>query len=160
METRLDLAIRSWVAVDASVEWAFDVFTRDIGEWWPLATNSLRASRGLGRPELLHLERWEGGRLYEQTGHETVEWATVASWDPPNRLELEWLVSPQAPPTDVVVTFASEDGHTRVDVVHSGWEFASGWGLGSASAAEARARLSGARGWDWVLGHYVVAAGG
>jgi hypothetical protein len=159
METRVDLAIRSWVAVDASVEWAFDVFTRDIGEWWPLETHSLRASIGLGRPDLLHLERWEGGRLYERTRDEVLPWATVVTWDPPHRILLEWLVSAQSPPTDVEVTFASEDGQTRVGVVHTGWEFAGGWSLGVSSAESARARFAGTHGWDWVLGHYAVAVG-
>ena len=160
METRVDLAIRSWVAVDASVEWAFDVFTRDINDWWPLETHSVRASTGFGPPDMLHVERWEGGRLYEQTGDERLKWAEVVAWDPPHRILLEWLVNPQAPPTEVEVTFTADDEQTRVGVVHSGWEFASGWNLGDSSAESERARFAGSRGWDWVLGHYAVAAGG
>jgi hypothetical protein len=159
METRVDLAIRSWVAVDASTEWAFDVFTRDIGEWWPLGTHSKRASLGLGRPDRVRLERWEEGRLYEQTADELLHWATVVTWDPPTRVGLEWLVNPQSPPTNVEVTFTPENEHTRVEVEHSGWEFARGWGLADTSADDLRARFAGPHGWEWVLGHYAVAVG-
>jgi hypothetical protein len=159
METRVDLAIRSWVVVDASPEWAFDVFTGDIGDWWPLETHSLRATNGLGKPERLHLERWEGGRLYERTGDELLKWAEVVTWDPPNRIILEWEVSMQAPPTDVEVTFTPDGDGTRVDVAHTGWEFTGGWSLSDSSADSVRARFAGTHGWDWVLGHYAVAVG-
>ena len=159
METRVDLAIRSWVSVDASVEAAFDVFTGELQTWWPLETHSIRAGLGLGPPDELHLERWAGGRLYERTGNETLGWGTVLSWDPPHRIVLEWQLDPHSPPTEVDVGFTPDGDGTRVDVVHFGWEFASVWGLADATAEDTRSRYAGKLGWDWVLGHYVVAIG-
>jgi hypothetical protein len=159
METRVDLAIRSWVAVDASVDQAFDVFTHDVNTWWPLETNSIRAAAGHGPPDEIRIERWEGGRIYERTGDEVLPWGSVVRWDPPDRIVLEWQVNPQFPPTEVEVRFTADGDDTRVEVVHGGWELAGAWGLADASAREERVRYTGRLGWDWVLGHYVLAVG-
>ena len=160
METRVDLAIRSWVAVDASIEEAFDVFTGRIHTWWPLETHSIRAMRGLGRPEELHLERWQGGRFYERTGLDEIRWGEVLVWDPPHRIVIEWQVLADFPPTEVEVRFTPDGGDTRVELTHDGWEFAGIWGLaGAKSVNEERDRYAGRLGWDWVLGHYAVAVG-
>jgi len=158
METRVDLAIRSWAAVDADVDRAFDAFTHDISSWWPLDTHSVRAGAGHGRPDEIRIERWEGGRIYERTGDEVTPWGSVLRWDPPNCIVLEWQVNPHFPPTEVEVTFTPDGDDTRVDVNHGGWELAGGWGLAE-TAREERARYAGKLGWDWVLGHYAVAVG-
>jgi hypothetical protein len=159
MGTRVDLEVRSWVAVDASVEWAFDVFTAGIADWWPRAAEPSRAAIGLRPRGTLHLERWEGGRLVERGSGEPVRWGTVARWDPPHLVAFEWLVGPQAPPTEVEVSFRPDGEHTRVELVHTGWELAAGWGLGVLTGDELRARFAGREGWERVLEHYAVAVG-
>jgi uncharacterized protein YndB with AHSA1/START domain len=153
MEAKLELAVRNWVLVDASAEWAFDVFTRDVETWWPCDTHSIRADLGLGRPEALVLEPWEGGRFYERTGQAEFGWATVTGWDPPRRLVLEWHLEADLPPTEVEVTFTPEDENTRVELAHTGWEFV------GPTAKAARSRYAGSGGWEPVLRCYAEAVG-
>ena len=70
-------AIRKSVTVEATPERAFDVFTREITTWWPLATHSY----GGDRAESAVFEGREGGRVYERQDDGTeAEWATVVVW--------------------------------------------------------------------------------
>jgi uncharacterized protein YndB with AHSA1/START domain len=151
MVTAMGLAIRKSVTVKVPIEQAFDVFTRRIHTWWPLATHSIRAGRDEQAPEELHLELREGGRLYEKTGEEEGSWGTVLAYDPPWRIVLEWHVNPKNPPTEIEVTFTPDGEGTRVDLVHSGWErFASDGG-------ETRASYAGENGWTAVLALFAEA---
>ena len=151
METTMDLAIRKAVTVDASVERAFEVFTRQIESWWPVETHSIAGMRG-ARPQELHLELREGGRLYEVTEGEEHSWGRVLVYDPPNRITLEWHVNPFNPPTEVDVTFTAEGAGTRVELVHSGWErFAD-------PDQKTRASYGSQDGWTGVLARYVERA--
>jgi uncharacterized protein YndB with AHSA1/START domain len=122
MDTATDLAIRRSIHVNATPERAFDVFTRGIYSWWPLETHSIGAMRDNTRPQELHLELRERGRFYEVTNGQEHSWGRVLTYDPPNRIVIEWHVNPENPPTEIDVTFTPEDGGTRVDLVHSGWE--------------------------------------
>jgi uncharacterized protein YndB with AHSA1/START domain len=154
MGTRVEEAVRCWVVVDASLEWAFDLFTRDARSWWPVEAFSSRAAVGLGPLDGVQLEPWEAGRFVERSGNAEVRLGTVLVWDPPRRLVLEWELDLEVPPTEVEVVFAPEGDDTRVDLAHSGWEFA------GPDAREARARYSGNRGWELVLRRFAEAAGG
>jgi uncharacterized protein YndB with AHSA1/START domain len=120
-----DLTIRKSITVDVPVEHAFEVFTERIGTWWPLETHSIEVMCTGKRPETAVFEPHVGGRVYERRsdGGEGF-WATVAAFEPPHRLVLEWKVNPEAPAaTEIEVSFTPEgDGRTRVDLVHSGWE--------------------------------------
>jgi uncharacterized protein YndB with AHSA1/START domain len=152
MESTVDLAIRRSVEVNADVERAFDVFTRDLPTWWPLDTHSVRADRGFGAADSLHLEPWQGGRFYEKTGNEELRWGCVLTWDPPCRIVLEWQVNPERPPTEVEVVFTPEEEGTFVEVVHAGWEFA------GPAGQEERAGYAGDAGWNWLLRRYAETA--
>ena len=58
-------------------------------------------------------------------------------------------VGPANPPTELEVRFLPEDGGTRVELEHSGWErYAEGAQESFSSYNE---------GWDFVLGRYVDA---
>jgi uncharacterized protein YndB with AHSA1/START domain len=60
------------------------------------------------------------GRFFErdENGRE-VDMGRVLSWDPPHRLTLDFYIGTSAAqPTFVEVTFAEEDGGTRVLVLH------------------------------------------
>ena len=150
METTTDLAIRRSIHVEATPERAFDVFTGSIGSWWPLETHSIGAMQG-SPPQELHLEPREGGRFYEVAGGEERSWGRVLAFDPPNRIVLEWHVNPANPATEIDVTFAPEDGGTRVELVHRGWER-------FADPTETRASYDSENGWTTVLGLYATAA--
>jgi uncharacterized protein YndB with AHSA1/START domain len=157
MATTVDLAIRTAVRVSAPIESAFDVFTLEMGSWWPLETHSIRAGRGHGVPDGLRLEPWEGGHLYELFGTERLPWGMLLTWDPPRRIVLEWQTEISRPPTELEVTFTAEGEDTRVQVVHSGWEFVAPTAL---EAREARSAYAGDRGWGWLLDLYATAVGG
>jgi uncharacterized protein YndB with AHSA1/START domain len=156
MTTTTDLAIRTAARVSAPIESAFDVFTMEIGTWWPLDAYSMRAGRGVGAPDGLHLEPRQGGHLYAHVGAERLPLGTLLQWDPPRRIVLEWQTEPSMPPTEVEVTFVPEGEDTRVEVVHRGWEF---MGRSPLEAREAREAFAGRHGWGWLLDRYADAVG-
>jgi uncharacterized protein YndB with AHSA1/START domain len=143
-----DLTVRKTVTVAASLERAFEVFTEKIATWWPLERHSL----GKSKTKDVVLEGREGGRVYEVIdGGEEGYWATVTAWEPPRRLALSWKVNPNAAaPTEIEVRFTPEGEHTRVDLVHTGFER-----LGE-DAQEGSKSYS--EGWQFILGRYSEAA--
>ena len=113
--------VRLSVSVDAPIERAFEVFTKDLRKWWPVDTHSIdpeRASHAL-------MECRPGGRIVEvgKDGSET-RWGNVLTWEPPTRVVFSWNPSLEArPDTKVEVTFTPEPaGGTRVVLEHRGWE--------------------------------------
>lgn len=138
------MPIRKTAILEVGVERAFEVFTSRIGDWWPTATHSIH---GEHVAEVV-FERREGGRVFERTaGGEEADWARILAWEPPSRIVLEWRVDPTAAaPTEVEVRFRAENGGTRVELVHRGWER-----LGDAGE-DGRRSYDG--GWDGVLDRY------
>jgi Activator of Hsp90 ATPase homolog 1-like protein len=135
-------AINKTITVDASVETAFETFTRQIGSWWPIKTHSILEERVEG----IVFDEREGGRLYERAENgEEADWADVLAWEPPSRFVLRWRVNPERGPTEVEVRFHSDDGGTRVELEHRGWD----------QIGDAEGRAGYDPGWDFVLGHYV-----
>ncbi|HXL42819.1 MAG TPA: SRPBCC domain-containing protein [Gaiellaceae bacterium] len=116
-------AIRRSITIDCPVEHAFSTFTDRIHEWWPLETYSIEIEESGSTPETVIFDG-PGGRVYERTTKgEEVEWAHVTTFEPPHRLVLAWNPSrEERPRTEIEVTFAEENGKTRVDLEHRGWE--------------------------------------
>jgi uncharacterized protein YndB with AHSA1/START domain len=136
------------VRVACSVELAFEVFTREIGSWWPVATHSLAGEQVR---ELVFEER-AGGAVYEVAGDgERGHWATVLEWEPPSRLVLSWEVVPGRTATELAVRFSADGDGTRVDLEHRHWER-----LG-AEGRSVRERYES--GWDVVLAPYTARLG-
>ena len=137
-------AVRKTITVDCVVEEAFRVFTADARSWWPVDPHSIHGDEV---KEIVFEER-EGGEVYEVTadgkkGH----WASVIAWEPPGRLVLAWnILEREAVSTEVEVRFTPEDGGTRVDLEHRGWEAVEN------EAAEKRENYD--TGWDRVFGFY------
>jgi uncharacterized protein YndB with AHSA1/START domain len=133
------------VTVAVPVERAFDVFTRRIGDWWPLRAHSCFGETSAG-------VTFEGDRLVERStsGDEAV-WGEVTAWEPPTRIAYTWHpgYADDDPRTEVEVRFVARGASTVVEVEHRGWER-----LG-ARAHEARA--SYANGWPTVLEHLAAA---
>jgi uncharacterized protein YndB with AHSA1/START domain len=121
---------------------AFQAFTAEIGQWWPLQMFSV--AQGKARTALI--EPKAGGRIYETAEDgSTHDWGRVLSWSPPNGFAMTWHPGRAADPHTVVeLSFAAENGATRVRLVHRGWE-----ALGKDGAAR---RESYNGGWDIVLG--------
>jgi len=135
-------AINKTITVDASVETAFETFTRNVGSWWPRDSHTIFGER----IDAIVFDERAGGRVYERAvDGEEADWADVVAWDPPDRFVLRWRVNPERGPTEVEVRFAPQDGGTRVELEHRGWD--------QIDDAEGRAGYD--PGWDFVLGHYI-----
>ncbi len=134
----LDLEVR------CPVEHAFQVWTADIGRWWPL-DHTVGQHPGL----IVVLEPALGGRIYERhpDGRE-FDWGVVTAWQPPALLAYTWhLGRPAADATEVRIRFQPlDDQRTRVQIEHRGWEQ-----LG-ADGEDRRDRNRG--GWKSLLPHY------
>ena len=141
--------IRVAVTVAVSPERAWEVFTAQMADWWPLHTHSIAAFEG-SVPDRLVVEPGVGGEIYEQTGGVRRHWARFDSWQPPRRLSYTWRVNPENPPTNVAVTFDPVEGGTRVEIVHSGWE-------AYADAGVTRASYGSAGGWELVAASFASA---
>jgi uncharacterized protein YndB with AHSA1/START domain len=101
-------------------ERAFELFTAELGSWWPLATHSVAEHDATG----VRFEGWIGGRVVELTkfGDEYV-WAEVIAWDPPFRFALSWHPNPQAEAASILdVRFEATADGTTVQLEHHGWE--------------------------------------
>jgi Activator of Hsp90 ATPase homolog 1-like protein len=135
-------AIRKTITVDASVETAFETFTRGVQSWWPTATHSVYEDK----VQDVVFDEKVGGRFYERsTAGEEADWADVIAWEPPRRFVLRWRVNPERGPTEVEVTFVPDGERTRVELEHRGWD----------EVADPQGRAGYDGGWDTVLGRYV-----
>lgn len=136
------------VTVSVPVERAFEVFTAEIGTWWPLRTHAVDTERS----ETVVMEGRVGGRLFERTptGEEHV-WGTLVAWEPPNRIVYSWHPGRgEETAQEVEITFSPEGEGTRVDIRHYGWEK-----LGD-RLEETIASYN--EGWDKVIAVYARAA--
>lgn len=140
-------ALRLSFAVACSVEHAFATWTARTSMWWP-SDHTMS-----GDPAVeVHLEPRAGGRIFERTatGREIV-WGEVVTWEPPARLMYLWhFNAARVDATNVEVTFtALDEGTTRVEIVHRGWER-----LGAAGSGRRDANRAG---WQSLLPAYVAA---
>lgn len=140
--------VRQSVRVRRPIQEAFELFTRDIGTWWPVQTHHRR-----GDVIGLVFEGRTGGRIYERCGDGgTADWGRVLAWEPPHCVVFTWLATSGGEPTEVEVRFVAEDvALTRVELEHRGWER-----LG-ATGAEQRTRYL--NGWPRAIGLFADAAG-
>ena len=134
MSTHTEVAaVEKLVVVEVPIERAFDVFTQEIGTWWPAEHHILQA-------ELAEMvfEPWVGGNVYDRgaDGSEC-RWARVLAYEPPTRLVFSWdidlqwqLESDPAKTSEVEVRFVAETPtRTRVVLEHRNLErHGDGWG--------------------------------
>ena len=128
---------------------AFELFTRRMGEWWPVATHSIAGEHVAE----LRFEQHIGGRLVEVADDGTEHsWGEVLAWNPPHRFVLSW--HPSAEPTAATtleVRFApATDGGTELHLQHRGWE--------EFGADGEKLRGQYEPGWDFVLRPFEEAA--
>ena len=94
-------------------ERAFLLFTEHASSWWPEDRRHTPDPRS-------EIRMVAEGRFWERSreGHE-VELGRVRVWEAPQRLVLDFFVGTDAEhPTEVTVSFAGEEGGTRVLVRH------------------------------------------
>jgi uncharacterized protein YndB with AHSA1/START domain len=126
-------SIRHVIVVEAPIERAFSVFTKDFGSFKPPEHNML----GVDIAETI-FELREGGHVFDRgvDGSEC-RWARVLAYEPPNRVVISWDISPQwqietdpEKTSEVDVRFIAEaPDRTRVELEHrnidrhgDGWE--------------------------------------
>ncbi len=141
-------AVRTSIVVDAPVERAFEVFTDDIGSWWPPEHHILQAPLAA-----MVFEPRAGGHVYDVgTDGTECRWARVLAYEPPSRVVFSWDISLQwqvesdpGRTSEVEVRFVADgEARTRVELEHrhlerhgDGWEdmrdavgSPEGWGVG------------------------------
>lgn len=136
--------LRKVVAVPATPQRAFELFTVKIHEWWPLITHSVGEEHAVG----VVFGEGVGGTIVETLADGTTAvWGTVTVWEPPDRVAFTWHPgNPESEAGRVEVTFTPEPaGGTLVELVHSGWDR-------RPDGVRARARYD--TGWDTVLQDY------
>jgi uncharacterized protein YndB with AHSA1/START domain len=115
-------SVRESIVVDSPIELAFQVFTEDIGSWWPPDHHILE-----GELAEMVFEPREGGHIYDRNTHgEECRWARVLAYEPPNRvvfswdIGLDWKIQPDpAKTSEVEVRFVAEAAErTRVELEH------------------------------------------
>lgn len=145
------------VEIPMAPEHAFTRFTREMGLWWPVEyTWTGQALEGIG------IEPGAGGAAYERgPAGNTLIWGRVLAWEPPRRLVLAWLISPNreviADPADaseIEVRFEpAGPARTRVSVEHRGFE------RHGPEGAAYRAAMATPEGWDRILNAYAQVDG-
>jgi uncharacterized protein YndB with AHSA1/START domain len=128
-----DTSILTSIVVEAPIERAFSVFTKDIGSWWNADHHILE-----GELAEMVFEPREGGYVYDRgvDGSEC-RWARVLVYEPPNRAVISWDINTQwqletdpERTSEVEVRFVAEGAdRTRVELEHrnldrhgDGWE--------------------------------------
>jgi uncharacterized protein YndB with AHSA1/START domain len=140
------------IEVAVPLDRAFRVFTEKFDSIKPREHNLLQVDIA----ETV-LEAKPGGRVYDRGVDGTIcEWARVITVEPPHRLVLAWLISPQwqvetqpEKASEVEVRFSAiDDGNTRVELRHHGLErHGAGW-------EKAASALSSEGGWPLYLNRF------
>ena len=114
-------SVRKVVNVQAPQELAWQVFTVQMGTWWPLAVYKIGEANAVDA----FIEPRVGGRWYERgEDGSTCDWGRVLVWEPSSRLVLSWSINADfqydpALQTEIEVRFIPEkDGSTRVELEH------------------------------------------
>jgi uncharacterized protein YndB with AHSA1/START domain len=147
--------VRKEITVEASQARAFDVFTREHGAWWPLATHHI----GSAAAETAIIEPHAGGRWFERAADGSeCDWGRVLVWDPPGRLVLAWEISAdwkhdESIDTEVEVRFVSlGPARTRVELEHRRLD------RYGAAAEQMRGIFDSEDGWTNILRLFVARA--
>jgi uncharacterized protein YndB with AHSA1/START domain len=143
------------VTVGAPRERAFELFTEEMGTWWPR-----EFSWSQDKLEAIGIEPHADGFAYERGPRGfTLHWGRVKAWDPPARFVFTWQIAadrtPQPDPersSEVEVRFHEEDGATRVAVEHRDWE------RHGDGAREYRDGFERAGAWPYALERFAAAA--
>ena len=115
--------LRRTVRTKAPPARAFEIFTSQMGRWWP------RGQTVAAQPHAdIVVEPRVGGRWFERddAGAET-QWGHVLAWEPPARLVLAWQLDGErryepSLITEVEITFQPVDGGTEVRLEHRNLE--------------------------------------
>jgi len=116
--------VRRSVRTKAPPARAFEIFTGQMGRWWPRGRTVAPAPH-----DDIVVEPWVGGRWFERDaeGRET-PWGHVLAWSPPHQVLLAWQLdsgksyNPDLV-TEVEIRFLpADDGGTEVTLEHRNLE--------------------------------------
>jgi uncharacterized protein YndB with AHSA1/START domain len=118
--------VRRRIAVDAPIERAFDVFTKQFGDFKPAEHNLLAVAiaETVFEPKV-------GGFIYDRGVDGSVcRWARILAYEPPSRVVFSWDISPrwqlETDPentSEVEVRFVAESAdRTRVELEHRNFD--------------------------------------
>jgi uncharacterized protein YndB with AHSA1/START domain len=125
--------VRTEIVVDAPPERAFEVFTAEMGSWWPPDHHVLPAELA----EMVFEPRAGGHIIDRAVDGSECRWGRVLAYDPPERvvfswdISLRWQIEPDPAKTSEVEVRFIEHGsdQTRVTLEHrhlerhgEGWE--------------------------------------
>lgn len=154
-----DLLVRKSIFVKATPQRAFDVFTKEMSAWWPLASHHVGKVDAKG----IVIEPRVGGNVMEVgVDDSTCTWGHVLEWAPPRRFTFSWEIDAafkidSSMNTRVEVTFTAERDGTQVELVHRGLR------AYGEKAGEMVAIFDSPGGWTGLLAkfaeHAVAAAG-
>lgn len=146
--------VRESITVPTGQQRAFEVFTEQLGMWWP-------REYSIGPVEMADfvVERWPGGRWYE-VGVDGTECETglITAYEPPDRLILAWHLDGSwrydpdpAHASEVEIRFVAQGSdRTRVDVEHRHFE------RHGDSAHAVREAVASRGGWGRCLAEYAA----
>jgi uncharacterized protein YndB with AHSA1/START domain len=149
----MNTSLKRSVVVEAPIERAFEVFTKQFGSFKPPEHNLLavQIAETVFEPQV-------GGYVYDRGVDGTVcRWARVLAYEPPKRVLLSWNISPrwqiETDPDKVSeweVRFTSETPQrTRVEIEHRKLErHGEGW-------EGVRDGVGGDQGWPLYLQRYI-----
>jgi uncharacterized protein YndB with AHSA1/START domain len=149
----LNTSLKRSIVVEAPIERAFEVFTKQFGSFKPPEHNLLavQIAETVFEPRV-------GGYVYDRGVDGTVcRWARVLAYEPPNRVLLSWNISPrwqiETDPdklSEWEVRFTSETPQrTRVEIEHRKLErHGEGW-------EGVRDGVGGDQGWPLYLQRYI-----
>ena len=135
------------VRVEAPVARAFEVFTRDIGRWWPMAYT-------FAGERLETIQIRDGQWLERDVDGGETSWGAVTEWDPPRRFTAEFAVSPQRAPeppdrrSRVRFEFRPAGDGCEVVATHDRFE------RHGEGAAAMREGMASTHGWPLILAEY------
>jgi Activator of Hsp90 ATPase homolog 1-like protein len=143
--TMLPPVVRT-LSLRCSPDTAFDVFTEQIGQWWP---SGFTAS-GHNLADVV-IEAKVGGRVYEVNNDgETYDWGAVTVWEPGRRVVQSWTLGlDRSSTTEVELRFSGEGDTCEVSFEHRGWR---------ADQRRDRAKFDATGGWDVILDAYQLHA--
>jgi uncharacterized protein YndB with AHSA1/START domain len=114
-------SVRKVIEVQAPQGVAWQVFTEQMGTWWPLAVYKIGKANAVDAV----IEPRAGGRWYERGDDgSTCDWGRVLAWEPHTRLLLTWDITADwqydpALQTEIEICFIADGkDRTRVELEH------------------------------------------
>jgi uncharacterized protein YndB with AHSA1/START domain len=148
--------VQKALIVNLPVERVFDVFTQNMGAWWP-------ATHHIAKQPFTEItvEPRAGGRWFERAADGSeCEWGRVMVWEPPNRVVFSWHLQPDwkfdpdpEKASEVEIRFFADGGDkTRLELEHRKLE------RHGAAWEQLRAGVDAPGGWTAVLAQFAAKA--